>query len=928
MTNFCTKLLAGTFLCLLISASTGSLNELSAQECTNWQVSHPDWIFCDDFETSPAPSGLPDFSIYELNGIRCGGTGRSSDCSYSNIIAENNCLPPYPTVSFPMQNKTTFVYYEEKVPENFFTGRGSHGYYVFDSTNNIGSVVIDPEPENTSFLDFEWDLYTKTVLRGSSYQRMVRSFEGFEPKQRGEWHSYQLMIVPSNLDPNVGILKLWIDGELSQFAKTDTIPKFDTFWITNYWHSLEYIPKDQFDNFFEAYTAPFHPAFDVSFDNLIISQEYVEVGNSKFQIERVKFSNLSTGSFTVHFDTTVKSTSKVEWGETTAYGSKAENTTPGYFHSINVSGLQPSKTYYMRISAVDNDGRTVTDNYSFNTNGAIPGFSLPDWQGEVYQNTNLSGTPVFIRNFKDLSYVSWAGPNSDDVIRTDQPMSVRYKTSRHFTAGNYTFRVATFDGVRVSVDGQSKVNFPDRTQGYNERRDFTMNLSEGTHDIIVEHIIYRDTGSWDLGYTKYLNFVIEQGADNTPPKIITQGFYNSEFYEPDMPFFVTKCDEECSLTVDYGLTASYGQKMEVDLDEPSPLPYFRFPALTPSATYHYRVTVSDVLGNSRVLPDQTFTVQDTIPPQKIFMTISKTSSTALRLTFRAPGEDAKWGTASSYDLRYSTSPITIYNWGSATKITGVPAPISAGTTQNIDLTGFPSGTKYYFGIKAIDNDGNESLLSNIVSDPKGDEVMDLDGDGYGVGSSTGGDCDGYDASLTRVSSIYTSGYCISKFLLPVGPDQIPPQLTKLQPTGSLPAGTTQAIISLETNEIASCRYAVVPGVQYELMTLFITTGWMSHSTTVSDLSDGESYKYYIKCQDAAAPPNTNADDTLIEFKISGSSDSDNPSNQSPYKYMVTGGCKIAAAGQNSGAIFFIFVIFVEIFILAFKNKNTFPSKRS
>jgi len=362
--------------------------------------------------------------------------------------------------------------------------------------------------------------------------------------------------------------------------------------------------------------------------------------------------------------------------------------------------------------------------------------------------------------------------------------------------------------------------------------------------------------------------------------------------------------------------------------------------LTPGATYHYRVTVTDTLGNSRILPDQTFTVRDTIPPQKILMTISRISSNALRLTFRASGEDAKWGTAASYDLRYSTSPITIYNWGSAVKIAGVPAPLSAGTTQNIDLNSFPSGTKYYFGIKAIDNDGNESLLSNIVSDPKGEEIMDLDGDAYGVGSLVGGDCDGYDASLTRVSSVYTSGYCISKFLLSVAPDQIPPRRTDLKPAGSLTAGTTQTIISLKTNETASCRYTVVQGVQYELMTPFTTTGWTSHSTTVSALLDGGSYTYYVKCQDTAFPPNTNPDDAMIEFSISvgvgGGSDISQDQlpdsggvgddsgihpDQSPNKYSVTGGCELAGEGQRSGCFPVLLILILGLFLIAFKSRH-------
>jgi hypothetical protein len=67
-------------------------------------------------------------------------------------------------------------------------------------------------------------------------------------------------------------------------------------------------------------------------------------------------------------------------------------------------------------------------------------------------------------------------------------------------------------------------------------------------------------------------------------------------------------------------------------------------------------------------------------------------------------------------------------------------------------------------------------------------------------------------------------------LAQTGPDTTPPVRSNGQPTGNLPAGTTQTIISLTTNENANCRYSTTSGVSYPSMTnTFSTTGGTTHS---------------------------------------------------------------------------------------------------
>ena len=98
-------------------------------------------------------------------------------------------------------------------------------------------------------------------------------------------------------------------------------------------------------------------------------------------------------------------------------------------------------------------------------------------------------------------------------------------------------------------------------------------------------------------------------------------------------------------------------------------------------------------------------------------------------------------------------------------------------------------------------------------------------------------------------------------------DLNPPTLSNGQPTGILPAGTTQAILSLSTDEAATCRYATIPGTDYAAMpNTFATTGSTAHASLVTGLVDGGSFSFYVRCLDGLG--NANLGDFLIAFSVS------------------------------------------------------------
>ena len=97
-------------------------------------------------------------------------------------------------------------------------------------------------------------------------------------------------------------------------------------------------------------------------------------------------------------------------------------------------------------------------------------------------------------------------------------------------------------------------------------------------------------------------------------------------------------------------------------------------------------------------------------------------------------------------------------------------------------------------------------------------------------------------------------------------DSTPPTRSNAQPAGTLPAGTTQATLTLLTNENATCRYSTVAGVTYSAMTAtFTTTGGTSHASTLTGLVNNQSYSYFVRCLDGAGNPNP--DDFVVSFSV-------------------------------------------------------------
>ena len=90
------------------------------------------------------------------------------------------------------------------------------------------------------------------------------------------------------------------------------------------------------------------------------------------------------------------------------------------------------------------------------------------------------------------------------------------------------------------------------------------------------------------------------------------------------------------------------------------------------------------------------------------------ASDSVVVSWTSPGDDGAIGTASTYDLRVSEAAITSGNFAQALAVPGLPAPRVSGSAQKVTVHGLTPGHTYYFAIRTADNQGNWSLLSNVV----------------------------------------------------------------------------------------------------------------------------------------------------------------------------------------------------------------------
>jgi len=163
--------------------------------------------------------------------------------------------------------------------------------------------------------------------------------------------------------------------------------------------------------------------------------------------------------------------------------------------------------------------------------------------------------------------------------------------------------------------------------------------------------------------------------------------------------------------------------------------------------YFFALKAADERGNWSYLSNVAARYPDTIAPGPITdLSVVNVDTTSVTLSWAAPGDDGYVGTARTYAVKYATDPITEENWASAAQVGFPDRAKTAGETEHFKLTGLQVNSAYYFAVKAIDESGNWSPLSNVADTITGDttlilwtKVIDLPGDQTATGLAIGSD---------------------------------------------------------------------------------------------------------------------------------------------------------------------------------------------
>lgn len=185
------------------------------------------------------------------------------------------------------------------------------------------------------------------------------------------------------------------------------------------------------------------------------------------------------------------------------------------------------------------------------------------------------------------------------------------------------------------------------------------------------------------------------------------------------------------------------------------------------------------------------------------------------LSWTAPGDNGTEGRASAYELRYSTAPPgadTTAWWSAATAIPSPPAPRSAGLAESLAVSGLAAEVPHFFALRAVDEAGNRSGISNVTSASPAPDT-------------TGPPPD-------------TSG---------APPDSIPPAISAVADSALSP---TEAAISWRTDEPADARVAYGIGGDLSLLSPLDPTRALDHTVLLSGLLPDTTYSYRVTSRDS------------------------------------------------------------------------------
>ncbi|MDH5639976.1 MAG: DUF2341 domain-containing protein, partial [Nitrospira sp.] len=313
--------------------------------------------------------------------------------------------------------------------------------------------------------------------------------------------------------------------------------------------------------------------------------------------------------------------------------------------------------------------------------------------------------------------LSWTAPGDDNSTGTASSYDIRYRTDAAITALNWDSATQVTGEPAPAVAGSGE-SFT--ITGLNSSTTFYFAIKTG------DEIINWSGVSNSVSATTGIDIIAPTTIADLAATTVSDTGINLTWTAPgDDNSSGTAASYDIRYRTDAAISAANWGSATAVIGEPLPGiagsgESFTVTGLTPNTTYYFAIRTLDEVPNWSGIsnsPNATTSNTDVTPPAAItdLSTIGTPSSGSISLSWTSPGDDAGSGTATAYDLRYATTPITGVNWNTASQVTGEPAPQLAGNAEFLTVSGLAPATQYYFAIKTVDEIPNTSALSNIAS---------------------------------------------------------------------------------------------------------------------------------------------------------------------------------------------------------------------
>lgn len=388
------------------------------------------------------------------------------------------------------------------------------------------------------------------------------------------------------------------------------------------------------------------------------------------------------------------------WASATQVSAEPAPSAAGTAQQFEVTGLLPSTTYYLAIKTAD---------------------EVPNWSplsNVVAKSTLAENVPPAVvagltaGNPTTTSLrLNWTSPGDDGSTGTAAQYDIRYSTAT-ITAANWSSATLVTGEPAPLVAGSAQT--------------FTVTGLTSSTTYYFALMTADEVPNWS-GLSN-----VASGAtstETTPPSAIANlGAGSPTEHSIELSWSAPGDDAMAGTAAQYSIRYSTAFLTEANFSSatvvsnpPTPLPGGSYQSLVVTGlqsgtTYFFAIKTADEVPNwSAISNNATLSTSNdaTAPVAVANLNAILPTIASLTLIWTAPGDDGSTGTATQYDIRYSTSTITAANFASATQVSNEPLPKVTGTPETLMVAGLTTNTRYYFALKTADERSNWSAISNV-----------------------------------------------------------------------------------------------------------------------------------------------------------------------------------------------------------------------